>query len=478
MQKLSVTVISDPHYYSKRNWAGGDPFQFAPKRDQLYKEGSEEILKHVFNEICQDNEEQIVLINGDLTNNGEITSHEEMRALLRTLQQKGKRVFVTTATHDYSDTGLSYGYDENNREVDVPALKREDLYAYYREFGINRALSVHMPSMCYTAQLADGYRLLALNDDHGKKHCGFTDDCFAWIEEQAALAKKEGQFLVAMTHHPLLAPSPLYKLIAPNDLLEDGDTRARQLADLGIPCIFTGHSHVQNIAKITTENGNVFYDVSTSAVTGYPPFYRHVTFDPESRTVTVRSTLVKNVPALKVGGETLPSFLKKQFLGTVEDILNSAENDYEKFADLAVGFSLAKETSYKLKPVIRPAARFLNRLTFGRVWKFAKKQSGVSRAEIAAIRQDPAVPYIIECVANLYRGDACMADPPGLNEDEKQKAALKFRAAVGLLKKLDQLTRPFSRVLQKHGVESISAVAMPLLQSQKPFGDSNAELKY
>ena len=80
MQKLSVTVISDPHYYSKRNWAGGDPFQFAPKRDQLYKEGSEEILKHVFNEICQDNEEQIVLINGDLTNNGEITSHEEMRA--------------------------------------------------------------------------------------------------------------------------------------------------------------------------------------------------------------------------------------------------------------------------------------------------------------------------------------------------------------------------------------------------------------
>lgn len=85
MQKLSVTVISDPHYYSKRNWAGGDPFQFAPKRNQLYKEGSEEILKHVFNEICQDNEEQIVLINGDLTNNGEITSHEEMRALLQHL---------------------------------------------------------------------------------------------------------------------------------------------------------------------------------------------------------------------------------------------------------------------------------------------------------------------------------------------------------------------------------------------------------
>lgn len=475
MKPLSVTVISDPHYYSKKNWIDTDPYKYPPKREQQYRRGSEEIIKYVFDEICRDGEPEIVLINGDLTNNGEVTSHEEMREALRSLQKRGKRVYVTTATHDYRENGLSYGYNSENEEVDVPAFKREELYNYYYEFGMNEALSVHLPSMCYTVQLEDGYRLLALNDDHGKKHAGFTDECFEWIEKQIKGAKNNGQFIIAMTHHPVLTPSPLYKLIAPTNVLESGDETAKKLADMGVPCIFTGHSHIQNISSIKSEKGNIFYDVSTSALVGFPPFYRHAVFDADNKKINIESTLVENVPDLDTGGMPLSDFTQKLFLGTVEDILSSAENDYEKFTQLAIGFSLERDKAYKLKPIIRPAAKYLNHLTFMRVWKFAKKYTEVSKAEAAQLKDEVIVPYITACVANLYKGDAHMdIDETGSDEN----LSIKYRIAVGFLKKADKILKPFSKVLKKHGIDSIYSIAMPLLKSQKDISDSNAVLYY
>lgn len=466
MKPLSVVIISDPHYYSKKNWVDGDPYKFPPHREQQYRRGSEEILKYVFDEICQNGEPDIVLINGDLTNNGEITSHEEMRELLRSLKERGKRVYVTTATHDYQDNGLSYGYDSENNEVDVPALKREDLYDYYFEFGMNEALSIHMPSMCYTVQLEDGYRLLALNDDHGNEHAGFTNDCFEWIKEQIELAHKDNQFIVAMTHHPILTPSPLYKIIAPTNVVENGVETAKKFADMGIPCIFTGHSHVHNITSVTSESGNIIYDVSTSSVVGFPPYYRHAVFKPNIKQISVTSTLVENVPSLETDGISLSAYIEKLFLGVVEDILNSAENDYETFQNLAIGFSLEKNMSKKLKPIIQPIAKYLNHLTFGRVWKLTKRRSKVTKQEIAEIKNKKVVPFAIDMVANLYRGDANL-----------DATSVEYRVAVGFFEFVEKLSKPFAKKLKALGIESITSVVLPLLHKDG-ISDSNAELKY
>lgn len=466
MNPLSLVIITDTHYYSKKNWVAGNPYAFPPKREQQYRRGSEEIIKYVFDEICNDGEPEIVLISGDLTNNGEYTSHEEMRELLRQLQARGKNVFVTTATHDYRQNENAYGYDENHNQVPVPAFTREMLYDYYTEFSFDKALSVHMPSMCYTAQLADGYRLLALNDDHGKDHAGYDDDCLKWIEEQVELAHKDNQFIVAMTHHPVLTPSPLYKIIGPRDLLEDGEERAKQFADMGIPCIFTGHSHIQNITSIKSEKGNVCYDVSTSALVGFPPYYRHATINPDERKISVSSVLIKDVPGLDTEGMPLSDYTKKLFLGVVEDMLNSAEHDYPTFQELAIGMSISKEKSAKLKPVIRPVAKVLNRLSFGKVWRLTRLRNGVSRKEIAPIKKKLAVPFITDVVSNLYKGDADL----DVNSPE-------YKVAVGFLKTADSLTKPFKKKLNSIGIESVSALIMPLLHKEG-IGDSDAELEY
>ncbi|MCR5484714.1 MAG: metallophosphoesterase [Clostridiales bacterium] len=455
MKPLDFAVLTDIHYYSKKNWVDGDPYAYPPAHEQLYRRGSEEIIRSVFDDLCKDGMPQIVLISGDLTNNGEVTSHEEIRELLRELKSRGKRVYVTTATHDYRGNGLSYGFDKNNKKVDVPAFVREDLREFYREFGMDEAVDVHYETMCYSVDLTPEYRLLALNDDKGYDHAGFTDECFDWIKRQAEDAKQKNMFIIAMTHHPVLSPSPLYRLIAPGDLLEKGEVRAKAFADLGISFMFTGHSHIHNISSVTSDGGNVFYDISTSALVGFPPNYRTVRFDPESGKVEIKTTTVEDVPSLDTNGTSLSEFTEKQFLGTVGDILDSAENDYAEFQKLADSFSLRPEKSAKLKWIIQPAAKYVNRLTFGKIWRKTKRQNGVSKAEIMPLRDKKIVPFAISMAASLYRGDA---DIP--------KDSAEYRIAKAFFKKLDRLTKPFSKKLASAGIDSLSSALLPLLHNE------------
>ena len=462
MKTLDVVILTDTHYYSKKNWVDGDPYAFPPAREQLYRRGSEEIIRHVLDSLCEEGEPEIVLISGDLTNNGEVTSHEEMRELLRELKRRGKRVYVTTATHDYRGEGVSYGFDRNNQKVDVPAFCREDLRAFYQEFGRDEAVSVHEQTMSYAVDLTPEYRLLALYDDRGYDHAGYTDECFVWIRAQILQAQEKGMFVFAMTHHPVLTPSPLYKLIASGDLLENGEARAKAFADLGVHVMLTGHSHIHNIPSVTSDKGNVFYDVSTAALVGFPPKYRVLHFDPDARSAAIETRTVDHVPGLDTDGLSLSAFTEKQFLGTVSDILTTAETDYEAFIPLANGFSLREDKARKLKWIIQPAAKMVNRLTFGKIWKLiGGKRCGISRGEIAPIRWEKVVPFAMQMAANLFRGD------PAFDTDSVQ-----YRLAKAFFVRLDKLSKPFASKLKGAGIESISGLLLPLLHKEGlPDGD-------
>ena len=158
--ELEFTVISDIHYYSKKNFVDGFDKNKKPKPGQLFFSRSEEIVEHTFDCLCKNDTPDIVLISGDLTYNGERTSHDEMKAALKKLQQKGKRVYVITATHDYTTPRMpTYGIDKNDKYIEVESVKRTQLLKYYGDFGYNNAIAKHKSTMSYVAQLADGYRL-------------------------------------------------------------------------------------------------------------------------------------------------------------------------------------------------------------------------------------------------------------------------------------------------------------------------------
>lgn len=464
--ELKFTVISDTHYYSKKNWVDGYPENRKPKNDQLFFSASEEIVKHTFADLCKSNTPEIILISGDLTYNSEKTSHEEMKGLLCRLKQSGKKVFVITATHDYYTPNMpTYGIDKHGDCVEVESIKREELLDYYGDFGYNGAISVHRASMSYAAQLADGFRLLALNDDYGNPNCGYSDDCFNWICEQVEQANKDGQFVVAMTHHPVIPPSPIFTAVAKGDMLDKYELRCRQLAQMGLPFILTGHTHMHNISSASI-NGKEFYDISTAALTGFPPAYREICINRAERKIDVRSKLVDGVPGVNTNGKALTDYTKNLFLGSVEDALYNAENDYERFADFAVGMSISKETSHRYKFAFKNAAKFLNHLTFGKVWRLMRFSSGVSKAEISRIYDKPVVPFAVDVAANLYKGDGAV-----------EKTSTQYKLTRALLKKIDRMLKPFSKKLKSAGLESISSAVLPLLHKDG-IGDANAVIYY
>lgn len=425
---LTVTVITDTHYYAKSTGISGAAYETANAKSQMPLQYSEEILDAAFRQIKADKRTDIVLLSGDTTSNGEYDSHKEFIEMLRGLKAAGKRVYVITATHDYQDDGQTNSY-VGDEKVKIPAAKREELYEMYREFGPDEAISVHRDSMSYVVQLQEGYRLFAINDDRnltGKS--GISEDCYKWLCEQAEDARKNKQFILAMTHHPLIAPSPVYALIGKNDMHGDFDIRREQYADMGIQFMLTGHTHIHHIDKVESKRGNTLYTISTAATIGYPAPIRTVVVDEAAGIVSTTTDLVTEKVDFDLKGKSLQDYLKNQMVGIVRDMVKAAAGDTHKFADMATSISIKKKLIYKIGWLVKPVAKLLNKLTIGTVAKWTKKETGLSPEEYADIADRPVVDFIVDMVTNLYGG-----------EDLYSPDDAEYKITMGLLSILDSV---------------------------------------
>lgn len=403
---LTVTVLTDTHYYSKENGTHGKAYDIANAKSQKLLAESAEVLSAAFDQIANDDKSNIVLICGDVTNNGELNAHSEFIEMLRGLKKRGKRVYVITATHDFRDGCVADLYDGDNK-LQTPAASREMLFDMYREFGPDEAISVHRDSMSYIVQLCDGYRLFALNDDRnlsGKS--GFSDECFEWISERAKEAREENQFIIAMTHHPLIAPSPIYEIIGKGDMLGDYDKRICQLADLGIQFIFTGHTHIHNTSAYQSKSGNVIYDICTSSPIGYPGAMRSVTFNPDVKKVSVSTDFINTPEVFKKDGRELKDVLENQLIGAIRGMIKAAGEDIDKLADKVTSISIKPKVIYKFGWIIKPIFKFLNSLKVGTVASWTKKETGLTKKDYADIKDIKVVDVICELVMNLFGGES------------------------------------------------------------------------
>ena len=90
------------------------------------------------------------------------------------------------------------------------------------------------------------------------------------------------------------------------------EKRVQQCADLGIQFMLTGHSHIQDVSYAISEAGNIFYDLSTPALCGYPGTIRILTLDPAVGEVRLSSDFITEPVALNFwGGVPYRSILKR-----------------------------------------------------------------------------------------------------------------------------------------------------------------------
>lgn len=391
---LKLTVITDTHYYSPLTGTNGKAYENALMKSQKLLNGSRELLESAFEIIKNDSTSDYVLIAGDVTNDGEKAAHEEFREMLRDLKKSGKKVYVITATHDYKDKCKRYDGDEIK---EMAGLSREELFEYYIEFGPQEAICVKPEYMSYIVQLPDNIRLFALNDDMGIEE-GFLD----WVNEQAESARKSGQFIVAMTHHPIIPPSPMYELIGKGDMHRNYKDRRKQYADMGIQLMLTGHTHTHNIGRIFSDRGNAFYAVSTGSLVGYPAPIRKITI--ESDIIKVETNCVKNAK-IDTNGLSLEKHLKKQLIGVIGEMIRAAGSDIDKFANMAQAISIKPKLIYKFGWLIKPIFKWLNSVKFGTFAKWTKKETGLDKSEWNKIKNDKVIDFIISLVSNLFSGE-------------------------------------------------------------------------
>ena len=346
---------------------------------------------------------------------GEYQSHVGFRERLYKLQEKGKKIYLITARHDYCEDGEPVEF-EGDRLLPVKGMPRAELRDFYKDFGFGDAISEHRESMSYVAQLGDGIRLLALNcDGDCKDFKGLWDNQLEWALEQIKKAHDEGQYIFAMTHYPLLPFSPIMQLIG-DAKLTHWEKTATTLADAGLDLIFTGHMHAQAVTDFTTEKGNTITDVQTGCFVGCPCAYRKVTFNSDTNQADIKSF-------------------------TIEDF------DYDKDGKTAGEYfqwRFDRMILWKMGEVLpKPAMQLLNRLTLkklGRLLCFRVDKSIENR-----FAKDTA----IELVRNIFVG----------NEPYVKGTPL-YEAMSKLLKRLHPIT---------HIIEKKAGAKNPLLADIDTF---------
>ncbi|NMP38440.1 MAG: hypothetical protein GX051_10040 [Clostridiales bacterium] len=320
MTPLKFFVITDTHFFKNSLGARGAGYDDFMRYEQKCFAETEAINNAVFSYLEKADAADIVLIAGDLSFNGEKQSHLAFIELLKSLKNSGKRVFVITAAHDFNDK--PFAFDESGR-LSPEGTAREELFNMYYDFGFSEAIAVDEKHLSYVAQLGEGVRLLALNNDlHNPR--AYDEEQLEWIKCQARAAREDGQTMIAMNHYPLLPGQPLFSLVG-DAVQRNYDEVTTMLADEGVHLSFTGHMHNQSINEKITPAGNRFYDVCTGAVIACPAYMRLVS-------VTDRNTVEINsipIPAFEweTSGRSCEKYLSDLFDSMILNILSDMKND-------------------------------------------------------------------------------------------------------------------------------------------------------
>ncbi|MBR3551794.1 MAG: metallophosphoesterase [Clostridia bacterium] len=225
-----------------------------------------------------------VFLTGDLADTPDVAQAKAVaKVLARFEKRSGKQVFVINGNHDTNYTG-----DTSSAAMTVKRFKK-----IYARFGYDEALCIDRRTCSYTADLKNGYRLIAIDalDRPGNGGGTITPALADWITAQADQAKKDGKQLVALMHHPLMNHFTQMSRLLPLFVISNSEEACRLFAQCGIQLVFTGHFH-QNDAAVYHGARDV-YDVETTSLSCYPNAYRTAEFHTDA--VDIRTVMIETI---------------------------------------------------------------------------------------------------------------------------------------------------------------------------------------
>ena len=392
MKPFSFYLITDPHYFKNSLGARGEAYEEFMRYEQKCFAETQSINEAVFDYLKDANEADTLLIAGDLIFNGEKESHIEFIKHLNELKAAGKKIYVIVADHDHKEKREDcFSIDEEgwHHPENTP---RDELFDMYYEFGFKDAIAVDRQHLSYVAQIADGIRLLALNNDGPEGGGRFFDEKqMAWIKEQCQKAREDGQMMFAMNHYPLLPGQPILSVVNTSYQKHSIDA-LNLLADEGVHLVFTGHMHNQSINVHETHQGNKIYDVCTGSIIADPSVIRLVNIIDDA------TVDIKTIPApdfdWDTKGKTCTQYLKDLFDNMILNMLGDMATDPERIMR-----KLGMSDKKKLKPIVKLLGKRLNKVTLGHLCRilWIKCDKSIKKVKLKTFAAD--------LVRNVFEGN-------------------------------------------------------------------------
>lgn len=248
----------------------------------------------------------ILLVPGDMTYNGEKLSHLYVAKGLSIIRAAGTQVYVIPGNHDVSDPAAYHFKDRTG----LPAqnLSAQEFATLYADFGYGDAvvrLDNETDSLCYMAYPSNDLALIAVNTSQSnlqghKSAGGITEGALHFIQACAERARKDGHTnIVLMTHHPVMAHYDGQLRMDASHVgnttygVTNQDSLHKVLTAAHIHAVFSGHAHVNSIARVSTENGTL-HDIVTGSLSAYPCPMRTCTLDTETGELAITGSEIEH----------------------------------------------------------------------------------------------------------------------------------------------------------------------------------------
>ncbi len=412
MGKTKLAFVADIHYYSPRLGTEGRAYELRSGSDQKCLAESGAVVDAAFG-LLKNSDIDALVISGDVSNDGERVSHEEIREKFLDFQ-KAKPLYLITSTHDWCTDGNPRRFEGDKVYNDVEAFDGPTLDAYYAGFGKENCIaefetSRGFHSRCF--QVSDSLRLLAVNDDAdgpgGKS--GYSEAHLCWMEEQIKAAKAAGMDVIATEHH-LLLPN-VSPLINKGQSIGDQYEVAARLADAGLRLMFVGHSHFQRTSEFLSPAGNKITQVNIGSLCGYPAPINYLTV--ENGRAALR---VEFLQGFTHNGKAYGAdFFKEHSSAVLLNLLNAAAADKQDLKDRLAAQGIRVKAIDKLYFLIRHFARKALKITVGgagRLVNFFTFGRGVNKKAVKAHKKEKLLPWILEIFLCIFDGSYLAADMP------------------------------------------------------------------
>lgn len=280
-EDITLYTITDLHYLSDHLNDHGEAFQtYQSLGDGKQLEYIDEIL-YAFQNHMTTNKPDILIISGDLTNNGEQMSHLDLAEFLQKVEENGTSVYVIPGNHDINNP-WARGFRANKQYL-TDSISSKEFRKIYEDFGYSEAISRDKNSLSYLATPSEDLWLLMLDTNqyqnnsslgYPETHGSLSSKTLDWIQKCSRLAKKEGAAMITIMHHNIMDHSEVFR---DGFTLDHQEETLKLLRDNTVPLVLSGHIHIQDI-HVDRRKLAPFYEIVTGALSVHPHQYGILTY--------------------------------------------------------------------------------------------------------------------------------------------------------------------------------------------------------